>query len=976
MLPALKRLALGLTLITLASAVLLFWDSGSRRERRGPTIRLAIMQHASQHLIDEGVQGMIDGLGAAGFVDGSNLSIHRFNAEGDPATANAIAKQITSGGYDLILTATTLSLQAVAGANRETRVKHVFALVSDPFGSGVGISREHPLDHPPYMVGYGSLQPVEKSFHIARKLWPGLKRVGAAWNPSESNSEVNLRLAREACGKLGIELVETHVDNTAGVAEAVSSLTTRGIEALWVGGDVTVLTAIDAVVRVARAAHVPIFTVLPGNAQRGALFDVGADTREVGRLAGDLAGRVLHGTDPATIPVENVMPEILVVNRTALAGLKDPWTLPDDLVASSTIVIDEHGEHKKGQAVAAAPSPDRVFKIGVGYFAPDPGAENTLRGFFDGLRERGLVEGKNLEVHRVHAQGEIANIPAMMQALDGQGLDLIVPLTTPCLTGASAMVKNTPVVFTYVYDPIAAGAGKSFTDHLPGVTGVGSFPPVADTVAMIRQLVPGAHVVGTIYNASEANSRKVVEVARGAFSAAGIRLEEAAIANSSDVFQAAQALAARGVGAFWITGDNTALLGFEGIVKAANDAGLPIINNDPEFLDKGALACVGIGFYESGLAAAKMAARVLRGESPKDIPIENVAKKKVLVNLPVARRLGIAVPASVLAAADTVLDENGRHERRAAATAAPTPAALAKAWKLEVLEFVNVPDVEDAEHGIVTGLRDAGLVDGRDYKLRIRNAQGDMPTLSTMVDAAIGDGADMILTLSTPTLQAALRRAGGVPIVFTFLADAVAAGAAKSNEDHAANATGVTTGAAYEQLLDQIRAVLPSARRLGTLVAPAEVNSVWNTERLVEAAKRRGYQMDVVPVNTSAEVTDATLALLAKGIDAICQSPSNVTTAAIASIAQPAARAGTPLFGFLSGELKNGAAVVVARDYFEGGREAAGLAARIMRGENPARIPIVSLTKTRLLVNLASARALGIQIPAATVAHADQVIGQ
>src|SRR5439155_10365425 len=134
---------------------------------------------------------------------------------------------------------------------------------------------------------------------------------------------------------------------------------------------------------------------------------------------------------------------------------------------------------------------------------------------------------------------------------------------TPCLTGACAVVKQTPVVFTYVYDPLAAGAGKSFTEHLPNVTGIGSFPPIADMVEMIRKLVPKARVVGTIYNASEANSRKVVEVARGAFSAGGIRLEEAAITNSSEVFQAAQALAARGVGAFWITGDNTALLAFD-----------------------------------------------------------------------------------------------------------------------------------------------------------------------------------------------------------------------------------------------------------------------------------------------------------------------------------------------------------------------------------------------------------------------------
>src|SRR5207245_2514720 len=155
-------------------------------------------------------------------------------------------------------------------------------------------------------------------------------------------------------------------------------------------------------------------------------------------------------------------------------------------------------------------------------------------------------------------------------------LDLIIPMTTPCLTAACATVKDTPVVFTYVYDPIAAGAGASFTDHNPNVTGVGSFPPVEETVQMIQRLVPGVRIVGTIYNSSEANSRKVVSVARDVFTKHGIQLEEVSVVSSGEVFQAAQALAARGIQAFWITGDNTALQAFDAIVKVANDGHLPI----------------------------------------------------------------------------------------------------------------------------------------------------------------------------------------------------------------------------------------------------------------------------------------------------------------------------------------------------------------------------------------------------------------
>jgi ABC-type uncharacterized transport system substrate-binding protein len=206
-------------------------------------------------------------------------------------------------------------------------------------------------------------------------------------------------------------------------------------------------------------------------------------------------------------------------------------------------------------------------------------------------------------------------------------------------------------VFTYVYDPIAAGAGKSRTDHLPRVTGVGSFPPVEDTVDAIQQLVPGVTAVGTLYNSSEANSVKVVSVAREIFKARGIRLEEIAITGTNEVFQAAQVLSQRNIQAMWLTGDNTALQAFDGIVKAANAAKLPLIINDPEFTDKGALAAVGIGWYETGRGAAKVLARVLRGESPANIPFEEVAVKKLVLNHDVAKTLGITFPPAMEQAA-------------------------------------------------------------------------------------------------------------------------------------------------------------------------------------------------------------------------------------------------------------------------------------------------------------------------------------
>jgi putative tryptophan/tyrosine transport system substrate-binding protein len=290
-------------------------------------------------------------------------------------------------------------------------------------------------------------------------------------------------------------------------------------------------------------------------------------------------------------------------------------------------------------------------KLGLVYFAPEEAGVNCMNGIWDGLKEQGLEKDKNLTVLTAHANSEISQIPMLVQNYVSQGVDLIMTMTTPCLTAACAAAKNSKVVFTYVYDPIAAGAGSSFTSHLPNVTGVGSFPPVEDTVKLIKRLIPGVKSVGTVYNNAEANSVKVISVGREAFKKAGIKLEEVTANNTSEVFQAAQVACYRNVQALWVTGDNTALQSFDAVVKATKNAHMPLIINDPEFTARGALACVGLGWYPPGKAGGILAARVLKGESPANIPFQEVAEQKLVLNHDVTKELKITFPDDILKSA-------------------------------------------------------------------------------------------------------------------------------------------------------------------------------------------------------------------------------------------------------------------------------------------------------------------------------------
>lgn len=343
-----------------ASALLLATDrAGSQRS----LLAVAVLQQVSTTVLDDAVEGMIDGLAERGFVDGQTVTIRRYNAEGDLAQANAIAREIVGGPFDLVLTSSTPSLQAVATANARGRpeggrLHHVFAAVADPFSAGVGLDRRDMFKHPPHLVGYGSLSPVDSTFRLLQAIRPQVRRVGVAHNPAEANSRRFMELARATCAARKLELLEAAVENSSGVVEAVQSTISRGAEVIFVPGDTTVISVIDSIVAVAGKAGLPVFTLTPGPPDRGTLFDVGYDFREVGLLAGRMAGDVLQGVDPASLPIGETsksIPPRLTVNLEAPGYDRRLWRVPDDILRQAKVVIGPGGRLDQPDAVLEGP---------------------------------------------------------------------------------------------------------------------------------------------------------------------------------------------------------------------------------------------------------------------------------------------------------------------------------------------------------------------------------------------------------------------------------------------------------------------------------------------------------------------------------------------------------------------------------------------------------------------------------------------
>ena len=297
-----------------------------------------------------------------------------------------------------------------------------------------------------------------------------------------------------------------------------------------------------------------------------------------------------------------------------------------------------------------------------------------------------------------------------------------------------------------------------------------------------------------------------------------------------------------------------------------------------------------------------------------------------------------------------------------------------KQLRLKLLQYSDSPLSEMSEEGIRDGLTQYGLQEERDYRLDVSNAQGDIATSNMMIDGALNDAPDLIFAISTPTLQSAAKKIKQIPVVFTVVADPILAGAGKNFTDHQANITGISTLGAYKEMISLVKLFDPPIKSLGTLYSPGEANSVKNMNELKSFAEEAGLKLITVPINSSPEVSDAALSLVSQRPDIICQVVDNLTSASFAGIRKIIRSARIPLFGFVSDQARQGAMVVVSRNYHQAGVDAVHQAVKIWKGLSPSQIPFEFVSKTDYIINPEEAAYYGLKIPEAISGRSDIVI--
>lgn len=278
------------------------------------------------------VDGIVDALNEAGYKDGENCRFQFKNAQGDFSTAQSIAKKLVSDKVDLIITTTTPCLQITAAENKT--IPHVFGAVTDPFVAGIGESVD---DHQSNLTGIGTFQPINETIHMIKDIIPDLDNIGVVWNSSEACSEACTEVMREVTSEMGITLTEVMVSGSNEVFTAAQSLLAKKVDVIFVSGDNTVSSSLEAVISVADQGMIPVVTNTPTDTEKGALFSLGADYYTVGLETGKMAVRVIEGEKTSEMPIEKLIPKKLWINSTTADRLN--ITFPEEVIEKAGKVL-------------------------------------------------------------------------------------------------------------------------------------------------------------------------------------------------------------------------------------------------------------------------------------------------------------------------------------------------------------------------------------------------------------------------------------------------------------------------------------------------------------------------------------------------------------------------------------------------------------------------------------------------------------
>ncbi|HTF74451.1 MAG TPA: ABC transporter substrate-binding protein [Bradyrhizobium sp.] len=277
---------------------------------------------------------------------------------------------------------------------------------------------------------------------------------------------------------------------------------------------------------------------------------------------------------------------------------------------------------------------------------------------FDGLRELGYVEGRNLIVERRYAEGHADRFPEFAAEMVRLKVDVIIVVTTPAALAAKKATTTIPIVHPAAIDPVGTGLIASLAHPGGNVTGLSILNAElsAKRLEVLKEVVPGLSRGALLWNAANPANTLAWKESEGAARALGVALQSQEVRDPKDFEGAFALMAQQRPDVLLVLQDALTLEYRKEIIAFALQMRLPSMFVGKEWVVEGGLMSYGDRLPERYRRAADLVDRILKGEKPADLPVEQPTKFELVINLKTAKAIELAIPPALLARADEVIE--------------------------------------------------------------------------------------------------------------------------------------------------------------------------------------------------------------------------------------------------------------------------------------------------------------------------------
>ncbi len=288
----------------------------------------------------------------------------------------------------------------------------------------------------------------------------------------------------------------------------------------------------------------------------------------------------------------------------------------------------------------SAEESDGQKTIGVLQLVQHNSLDAAYKGFKEGLAEEGYKEGDNLTIDYQNAQNNQDNLKSMSEKLVKEDPDLLLGIATPAAQSLLNETTTIPMTVTAATDLEQAHLVTSNEKPGGNVTGTTDMVPIEKQIGLLLNIVPDAKTIGIMYNNGEANSKIQADLAEKELKKAGVKVKVLTANSTNDVQQVTKSLA-KDVDGIYIPTDNTFASAASVVGEVAKETKTPVVAGAVDQVKDGGLATVGIDYESLGKQTGIMAAKILDGKKPSELPVETANDLELYVNKDMAKALGI-----------------------------------------------------------------------------------------------------------------------------------------------------------------------------------------------------------------------------------------------------------------------------------------------------------------------------------------------